>query len=153
MYEKKWSDETWWVLFYLQLLSETERTPLDSLKDRHIHHPKQKVYEINVLNLTDKVEGYVSIRAVLWAIAYEGLGGKKLVWVFFFCLLRLKERMHDLDKPLKIVNKTLWEELSGYTENEVCKTLLFLFLPNLRGPWKCDEFTSTYLLTAQIFRC
>lgn len=50
--------------------------------------------------------------------------------------------MHDLDKPLKIVNKTLWEELSGYTEKEVCKSLLFLFLPNLRGPWKCDEFTS-----------
>lgn len=55
--------------------------------------------------------------------------------------------MHDLDKPLKIVNKTLWEELSGYTENEVCKSLLFLFLPYLRGPWKCDEFTSMYLLS------
>lgn len=38
---------------------------MDALKDRHIHHPKHKVYERNVLNLTEKVEGYVSVGAVL----------------------------------------------------------------------------------------
>lgn len=52
-----------WVL--LQLQSDTERTPLDSLKGRHIHHPKHRVYETNVLSLTEKVEGYVSVGAVL----------------------------------------------------------------------------------------
>lgn len=57
--------------------------------------------------------------------------------VLFFRLLRLKERMHDLDKPLRTVNKTLWEELSGYTEKEVWRSP-FLFLPNLHGPWKRD---------------
>lgn len=45
--------------------------------------------------------------------------------------------MHDLDKPLKIVNKTLWEELSGYTEKEVVGCFYF-YLIYVRGPWKCD---------------
>lgn len=52
---------------------------------------------------------------------------KKKVLCGVFFLRRLKERMHDLDKPLRIVNKTLWEELSGYTEKEVCRSLLFPF--------------------------
>lgn len=44
---------------FLQLLSDTERTPVDSLRDRHVHHPKHKVYEADVHNLTHKVERYV----------------------------------------------------------------------------------------------
>ncbi|XP_076612908.1 outer kinetochore KNL1 complex subunit KNL1 [Chaetodon auriga] len=71
-----------------RLLSDTDRTPMDLLKDRHINRPKQMVYETNVLNLTEKVEG-------------------------------LKERMQDLDKPLKIVNRPLWEQMSNASENEL----------------------------------
>lgn len=41
--------------------------------------------------------------------------------------------MHDLDKPLRIVNRTLWEELSGYTEDEVWRRPLCSFLPHLLG--------------------
>lgn len=66
----------------------------------------------------------------------RNFGGKKVV--LFFRLLRLKERMQDLDKPLRIVNKTLWEELSGYTEKEVWRSPLFLFVHNVCGPWECD---------------
>ncbi|XP_071323973.1 outer kinetochore KNL1 complex subunit KNL1 isoform X2 [Trachinotus anak] len=40
-----------------RLLSDTDHTPMDLLKDRHISRPKQMVYETNVLNLTEKVEG------------------------------------------------------------------------------------------------
>lgn len=40
--------------------------------------------------------------------------------------LRLKERMQDLDKPLRTVNQALWEEMSGYTEKEVCSGSGFL---------------------------
>lgn len=64
-------------------------------------------------------------------------GKNKLLFFFSFRLFRLKERMHDLDKPLRIVNRTLWEELSGYTEKEVCRSPLCSLLPHLRGPWKC----------------
>ncbi|XP_056872223.1 uncharacterized protein knl1 isoform X1 [Takifugu flavidus] len=71
-----------------RLLSDTERTLLDSLRDRHVHHPKHKVYETDVQNLTHQVA-------------------------------RLKERMQDLDKPLRMVNRTLWEEMSSYTEKEL----------------------------------
>lgn len=35
---------------------------MDVLKDRHVTRPKQMVYETNVLNLTEKVEGYVRLR-------------------------------------------------------------------------------------------
>lgn len=62
--------------FYLQLLSDPERTPLDSLKDRHIHHPKHKVYEADVQNLTEKVEGYVSIGAAALNHHPRGTCGK-----------------------------------------------------------------------------
>lgn len=79
----KWSNETWWVLFYLQLLSDAEQTPLGSLKDRHIHHPKHKVYETDVLNLTEKVEGYVSIGGVLSRWVW-GTWGEQRLCVFFF---------------------------------------------------------------------
>lgn len=61
MYKKttsKYSD----VTLFLQLLSDTDRTPMDLLKDRHINRPKHTVYETNVLNLTEKVEGYVCLR-------------------------------------------------------------------------------------------
>ncbi|XP_035851233.1 kinetochore scaffold 1 isoform X4 [Sander lucioperca] len=71
-----------------RLLSDTDRTPMDLLKDRHINRPKQMVYETDVLNLTEMVEG-------------------------------LKERMRDLDKPLKIVNRPLWEEVRNYSEKEL----------------------------------
>lgn len=46
----------------MQFLSDTERTPMDLLIDRHINRPKQLVYETDVLNLTEKVEGYVHLR-------------------------------------------------------------------------------------------
>ena len=35
---------------------------MDSLKERHINRPKQAVYQTDVLNLTEKVEGYVRFR-------------------------------------------------------------------------------------------
>uniref|UniRef100_UPI0037E7CF7C kinetochore scaffold 1 n=1 Tax=Semicossyphus pulcher TaxID=241346 RepID=UPI0037E7CF7C len=71
-----------------RLLSDTDRTPMDLLKDRHITRPKQLVYETNVQDLTEKVEG-------------------------------LKVRMRDLDKPLRIVNSTLWEEMRNSSEAEL----------------------------------
>ncbi|KAG7508661.1 hypothetical protein JOB18_020445 [Solea senegalensis] len=71
-----------------KLLSDTEHTPIDLLKDRHISRPKQMAYEMDVLNLTEKVEG-------------------------------LKVRMRDLDKPLKMVNKALWEEMRNSSEKEL----------------------------------
>ncbi|XP_039981472.1 uncharacterized protein knl1 isoform X2 [Xiphias gladius] len=71
-----------------RLLSDTDRTPMDLLKDRHIMRPKQMVYETNVVDLTEKVEG-------------------------------LKVRMQDLDKPLKIVNRPLWEEMRTFSEKEL----------------------------------
>ncbi|XP_029281413.1 kinetochore scaffold 1 [Cottoperca gobio] len=69
-------------------LSDTDHTQMDLLKDRHINRPKQMVYETDVLNLTEKVEG-------------------------------LKERMRDLDKPLMIVNRSLWEEVRHLSEKEL----------------------------------
>ncbi|XP_068433353.1 kinetochore scaffold 1 [Clinocottus analis] len=69
-------------------LSDTDHTPMDLLKDRHIYRPKQMVYETDVLNLTEHVE-------------------------------RLKGRMQDLNKPLKIVNRPLWEEVRNSSEKEL----------------------------------
>ncbi|XP_026174572.1 uncharacterized protein knl1 [Mastacembelus armatus] len=71
-----------------RLLSDTDRTPMDLLRDRHINHPKQMVYATDVRNLTEKVEG-------------------------------LKVRMCDLDKPLKNVNRPLWEEMRSASEKEL----------------------------------
>ncbi|XP_041660406.1 kinetochore scaffold 1 isoform X3 [Cheilinus undulatus] len=71
-----------------RLLSDTDRTRMDLLRDRHINRPRQTVYEKNILDLTEKVEG-------------------------------LKERMQDLDKPLRIVNRALWEETSNFSEKEL----------------------------------
>ncbi|KAL6095716.1 knl1 [Pungitius sinensis] len=68
-------------------LSDTDRTLMDLLKDRHIFRPQQLVYEADVLSLTEKVEG-------------------------------LKERMWDLEKPLKMVNRPLWEEMRNSSEEE-----------------------------------
>ncbi|XP_035799526.2 kinetochore scaffold 1 isoform X2 [Amphiprion ocellaris] len=39
-----------------RLLSDTDATSMDLLKDRHISRPKQMVYEADVLNLTEEVE-------------------------------------------------------------------------------------------------
>lgn len=50
------------VSLFLQLLSDTERTPMDLLKDRHIYRPRHLVYEKDVFNLTEKVDGYVCSR-------------------------------------------------------------------------------------------
>lgn len=36
-----------------------------------------------------------------------------------FHLVRLKERMRDLDKPLVVVNRSLWEEMRSSSEKEV----------------------------------
>lgn len=51
-----------WPLLFLQLLSDTEATPMDLLKAEHISRPKQTVYEMDVFNLTEKVEGYAYFR-------------------------------------------------------------------------------------------
>ncbi|XP_034435998.1 uncharacterized protein knl1 isoform X1 [Hippoglossus hippoglossus] len=40
-----------------RILSDTERTEMDVLRERHICRPKQTVYETDVLSLTEKVEG------------------------------------------------------------------------------------------------
>ncbi|XP_072218693.1 outer kinetochore KNL1 complex subunit KNL1 [Leuresthes tenuis] len=40
-----------------RLLSDTDGTPMDLLKDRHISRPKQLVYEADIQTLTEKVEG------------------------------------------------------------------------------------------------
>ncbi|KAM8726119.1 uncharacterized protein knl1 isoform 1-T2 [Acanthopagrus schlegelii] len=71
-----------------RLLSDSDRTSMDLLKERHINRPKQVVYQTDVLNLTEKVEG-------------------------------LKERMRDLDRPLKLVNGPLWEEIRNSSEKEL----------------------------------
>ncbi|KAM6905878.1 uncharacterized protein PEZ65_017211 [Lycodopsis pacificus] len=71
-----------------RLLSDEDCTAMDLWRDRHIYRPKQMVYETDVLNLTERVEG-------------------------------LKERMQDRDKPLKIVNGPLWEEVRLFTETEL----------------------------------
>ncbi|XP_008276592.1 protein CASC5 [Stegastes partitus] len=71
-----------------RLLSDTDATSMDLLKDRHISRPKQMVYEADVLTLTEEVE-------------------------------RLKVRMWDLDKPLKTVNRPLWEEMKYSSEKEL----------------------------------
>ncbi|KAF3850131.1 hypothetical protein F7725_019850 [Dissostichus mawsoni] len=55
-----------------RLQLDTDRTQMDLLKDKHINGPKMTVYETDILNLTEMVEG-------------------------------LKERMQDLDRPLKIL--------------------------------------------------
>lgn len=39
----------------------------------------------------------------------------------FWPLLRLKGRTRDLNKPLRIVNRTLWEEMKNSSEKEVLK--------------------------------
>ncbi|XP_073348418.1 uncharacterized protein knl1 isoform X2 [Pagrus major] len=40
-----------------RFLSDSDRTSMDLLKERHINRPKQVVYQADVLNLTEKVEG------------------------------------------------------------------------------------------------
>lgn len=45
----------------------------------------------------------------------------EIITDLFRPLLRLKGRMRDLDKPLKIVNRTLWEEMRNSSEKEVLK--------------------------------
>ncbi|XP_065328043.1 uncharacterized protein knl1 [Pelmatolapia mariae] len=40
-----------------RFLSDTEASPMDLLKNQHISRPKQMVYETDVFNLTEKVEG------------------------------------------------------------------------------------------------
>ncbi|KAI9531515.1 hypothetical protein NQZ68_040362 [Dissostichus eleginoides] len=71
-----------------RLQLDTDRTQMDLLKDKHINGPKMTVYETDILNLTEMVEG-------------------------------LKERMQDLDRPLKIVNRALWEEVRNASEEEL----------------------------------
>lgn len=47
-----------------------------------------------------------------------------------FCICpfsRLKYRMQDLRKPLKTVNRSLWEEVNHFTEKEVLKNESRLF--------------------------
>ncbi|KAF7666668.1 hypothetical protein LDENG_00098430 [Lucifuga dentata] len=71
-----------------KLASAIDYTPMDLLKDRHINRPKQMVYESNLQELTEKVEG-------------------------------LKGRKRDLEKPLMSVNRRLWEEMRGSSEEEL----------------------------------
>ncbi|XP_034018427.1 kinetochore scaffold 1 [Thalassophryne amazonica] len=67
---------------------QVDCTPMDLLRDKHISRPKQMVYETDVLNLTEKVDG-------------------------------LKIRRRDLQKPLKTVNRPLWEEMKNFSEKEL----------------------------------
>ncbi|XP_068610194.1 uncharacterized protein knl1 [Brachionichthys hirsutus] len=71
-----------------QLLSDTDLTPMDLLRDRHIDRPKRMVYETDVQALAERVE-------------------------------ELKLRMRDLNKPLKTVNKALWEDMRNSSETEL----------------------------------
>ncbi|XP_068198817.1 kinetochore scaffold 1 [Antennarius striatus] len=71
-----------------KLPSDTDLTPMDLLKDRHINHPKQMVYETDVQALAERVE-------------------------------ELKVRKKDLNKPLKMVSKTLWEDMRNSSEQEL----------------------------------
>ncbi|KAM6915692.1 outer kinetochore KNL1 complex subunit KNL1 [Xenentodon cancila] len=71
-----------------RLLSETEVTALDLLKDKHISRPKLLVYEADIQTLTEKVEG-------------------------------LKVRLPDLNKPLKTLNRPLWEQMRYSSEKEL----------------------------------
>ncbi|XP_077409652.1 uncharacterized protein knl1 isoform X2 [Vanacampus margaritifer] len=58
------------------------------LKNRHMHRPKQRIYEADFEILAGKVEG-------------------------------LNCRMSDLNKPLKMINKQLWEDLKDSSEKEI----------------------------------
>ena len=60
IYEKQLQNLLMWLLI-LFLQPDTDRTQMDLLKDRHIIRPKQIVYETDVLNLTEQVEGYVPV--------------------------------------------------------------------------------------------
>ncbi|KAI4801587.1 hypothetical protein KUCAC02_019472 [Chaenocephalus aceratus] len=71
-----------------RLQLDTDCTQMDLLKDKHINGPKMMVYETDVLNLKEMVEGS-------------------------------KERMQDLDRPLKIVNRALWEEVRNASGEEL----------------------------------
>ncbi|XP_061741629.1 uncharacterized protein knl1 [Nerophis ophidion] len=68
--------------------SDTDRTPIDVMKDRLINRPKERVYEADIKSLTEKVEG-------------------------------LSYRMCDLNKPLKMINTALWEEMKNSSEKEI----------------------------------
>nr|XP_061843156.1 uncharacterized protein knl1 [Nerophis lumbriciformis] len=68
--------------------SDTDRTPVDVMKDRLINRPKERVYEADIKSLTEKVEG-------------------------------LSYRMRDLEKPLKMINAALWEEMKNSSEKEI----------------------------------
>lgn len=51
------SDVTFYFVF--QVMSDSDCTPMDLLKNRHIMRPKQMVYESDVRNLIERVEGYI----------------------------------------------------------------------------------------------
>ncbi|XP_057679642.1 kinetochore scaffold 1 isoform X2 [Corythoichthys intestinalis] len=70
------------------LSHDTGCSPMAVLKNRHINHPKQMVYEADLENLSEKVEGLYS-------------------------------KMMHLNKPLKDINKHLWEELKKSSEKEI----------------------------------
>ncbi|KAM9355079.1 uncharacterized protein knl1 [Pholidichthys leucotaenia] len=69
-------------------LSDADVTQMDSLKNRRTSRLKEMVYDTDVQNLSEKVEG-------------------------------LKVRMCDLDKPLKLLNSCLWEEMRYSSEKEL----------------------------------
>lgn len=56
--------------------------------------------------------------------------------------------MQDLDKPLRMVNRPLWEEMSRYTEKEVCSGHFFC------RPYRLvanSPFGNVFVVAAQIF--
>lgn len=57
--------------------------------------------------------------------------------------------MQDLDKPLRMVNRTLWEEMSSYTEKEVCSGQFFRrrYRPVANSP-----VGNVFVVAAQILR-
>uniref|UniRef100_A0A667YYG5 Knl1 C-terminal RWD domain-containing protein n=2 Tax=Myripristis murdjan TaxID=586833 RepID=A0A667YYG5_9TELE len=99
-----------------RLASDLDRRPNDLLRDRHINHPKQRVYEADLQNLIDKVEGLKAqmkdgeklknVNRSLWE-EMSGLSEKELK-----CFgAKLKERSNFFRKRSKVQSHEMKEVL------------------------------------------
>ncbi|XP_071368715.1 outer kinetochore KNL1 complex subunit KNL1 [Centroberyx affinis] len=100
-----------------KLASDLDHRPKDLLKDIHINHPKQKLYEADLQNLTQKVEGLKvrkkdgekslkSVNRALWE-EMRGLSEKELK-----CFgAKLKERSNFFRKRSKVQSHEMKEVL------------------------------------------
>lgn len=140
----RWSGETWQVIcVYLQLPSDTERTPLESMKDRHIHHPRHKVYEANVLGLTQKVEGYVSTGG---AASIQFLW-RPSVFVFFFPIFSgWRSECMILTSPWGSLIKPCGKKWVVIQRKRYAEVVIFVF------SLFTQSVTVVFLIAAQIFR-